>query len=394
MNRGDDLVGFVYILTNPSMPNLVKIGHSFKHPRLRKEELASTGVPAPLEVFYFIFVRDARVAEKIIHEQLAAFRYERNREFFQVSPENAVRKIQETLAGEIIFESKARLAGMSYSGTKWENNEKYIVNSLDRKLEELFGSQGHFGENFEINSMAPLDSYVAIYYKTHYFKMYKLKIINLIKNLYSSEVEDIISSIGEFEKSLNQKPALDLIKKQQFTAAVFEMDIKNLIRDIEECSFFVIIWSIIRLRQRIMTGDHRVPAELEHWLTDHETCGFSNFIEIRGNFIGKGHIRRIARYPYEYSVSEETDGTANQYTFIGYKNHTTNEYPEYQLIGGDIYSGGTLISDKIFLSKGSQFRKWIRATENKIEYPNFGFASRAWNKFLFEASLNGIWNEY
>jgi len=39
--------GYVYILTNPSMPGLVKIGRSKNGGRKRASDLYQTGVPTP-----------------------------------------------------------------------------------------------------------------------------------------------------------------------------------------------------------------------------------------------------------------------------------------------------------------------------------------------------------
>ena len=35
---------YIYILSNPSMPNLIKVGKTTKHPSKRMSELHSTGV--------------------------------------------------------------------------------------------------------------------------------------------------------------------------------------------------------------------------------------------------------------------------------------------------------------------------------------------------------------
>ena len=79
----------VYILTNPSMPGLVKIG--------RTGDLASrvaglssvSGVPQPFEVAYAAYVEDSAFVERALH---AAFSMHRlpGREFFRIPVSNAV----------------------------------------------------------------------------------------------------------------------------------------------------------------------------------------------------------------------------------------------------------------------------------------------------------------
>ena len=50
--------GYVYILTNPSMPGLVKVGKTTTTPNQRMSELHSTGVPTPFELEFSISVND------------------------------------------------------------------------------------------------------------------------------------------------------------------------------------------------------------------------------------------------------------------------------------------------------------------------------------------------
>jgi hypothetical protein len=43
--------GYIYVLSNPSMPGIVKVGRTFREPRARAAELsASTGVPTPFKI--------------------------------------------------------------------------------------------------------------------------------------------------------------------------------------------------------------------------------------------------------------------------------------------------------------------------------------------------------
>lgn len=74
--------GFVYLLTNRSMPGLVKIGHTTRASGDRIAELSkATGVPTPFELVFDQFVADSAQAERLIHESLAAYRVAANREF-------------------------------------------------------------------------------------------------------------------------------------------------------------------------------------------------------------------------------------------------------------------------------------------------------------------------
>lgn len=80
--------GFVYFITNPSMPGLTKIGMTSKHPRERMEELTkATACPTPFEMLAFFDTPIPREAERAIHAALDEFRPNPYREFFEVNAE-------------------------------------------------------------------------------------------------------------------------------------------------------------------------------------------------------------------------------------------------------------------------------------------------------------------
>ena len=85
--------GFVYVLSNPSMPGLVKIGFTVKVPTERALELSTTGVPMPYEVEFYCLVEDPAALEARVHEALSPKRQSSAREFFRVDSSEAVRTI-------------------------------------------------------------------------------------------------------------------------------------------------------------------------------------------------------------------------------------------------------------------------------------------------------------
>ena len=91
----------VYILTNQSMPETIKIGITDNLER-RIKELDNTSTPLPFECFYAVEVQDASKIEKKIHEGLDDKRIRQNREFFNVSPEQAksILEIAEVMGGK------------------------------------------------------------------------------------------------------------------------------------------------------------------------------------------------------------------------------------------------------------------------------------------------------
>lgn len=84
--------GYVYILTNESMPWLVKIGRSKHGGRVRAKDMyaQATGVPTPFKMVFEIWSEDCIDLEKTIHEELQDCRVSEYREFFRIDVEDAV----------------------------------------------------------------------------------------------------------------------------------------------------------------------------------------------------------------------------------------------------------------------------------------------------------------
>lgn len=79
--------GIVYLLTNPAMPGLVKIGMTTREDLdARMKELYSTGVPVPFECQFACRVKktDCAKIEKALHTAFAPDRVNANREFFKI----------------------------------------------------------------------------------------------------------------------------------------------------------------------------------------------------------------------------------------------------------------------------------------------------------------------
>jgi len=68
--------GWVYIISNKSMPNIFKVGFTMKDPIERAKALAkdNSGVPFPYDVDYAILIDDPRSIEKAVHKNLHEFR--------------------------------------------------------------------------------------------------------------------------------------------------------------------------------------------------------------------------------------------------------------------------------------------------------------------------------
>ena len=82
--------GIVYILTNPAMPKMVKIGKTGRQVETRLNDLYTTGVPLPFECAYAAKVEDMDQVEKAFHRAFEPYRVNPKREFFSIEPEQAI----------------------------------------------------------------------------------------------------------------------------------------------------------------------------------------------------------------------------------------------------------------------------------------------------------------
>lgn len=86
--------GYVYCLTVPRMPGVVKIGYTAGSVEKRVKDLDNTSVVEPLQLYYAGRVRNPITVEKKIHEIYKEQRIRPNREFFDADPEQVKRIIQ------------------------------------------------------------------------------------------------------------------------------------------------------------------------------------------------------------------------------------------------------------------------------------------------------------
>lgn len=94
-------MGYVYILENPAMPGLIKIGFTTKTPKERADQLykdggkSKSGVPFPFEVAYELRCENPQKLESMVHSRLADHRVNKDREFFNCSTDDARQLIEE-----------------------------------------------------------------------------------------------------------------------------------------------------------------------------------------------------------------------------------------------------------------------------------------------------------
>lgn len=105
--------GFVYILTNESLPGLIKIGYTDRRPDDRATELNTTGVPTPFKIVFCFQHIDARGAEQAIHADMGIHRVRNDREFFRCDAVQAVTLILSRFSPSDVYDG----------GSYWEQSK-------------------------------------------------------------------------------------------------------------------------------------------------------------------------------------------------------------------------------------------------------------------------------
>lgn len=93
--------GWVYVITNSSMPNLVKLGFSLKDPEFRAKELEGSGIPTPYQVAYMALVKSPRDLEQFLHLHFREFRS--GKEWFKIELNNVISELERVISDEILY---------------------------------------------------------------------------------------------------------------------------------------------------------------------------------------------------------------------------------------------------------------------------------------------------
>lgn len=131
------MAGWVYILSNPAMPGLFKVGYTDRDPFSRAKEISqATGVPFDFIVEYQIYVSHPYELEQKTHKLLHNHRVNNNREFFNCSYEDVVEAIKTAI--DYLYNQLNDFVSGSESSYKIEKE------ILERKLAKKKEAQRQF----------------------------------------------------------------------------------------------------------------------------------------------------------------------------------------------------------------------------------------------------------
>lgn len=138
--------GFIYVLKNPSLKGMVKIGVTTKDPSKKCEELSSTSIiPTPFKVVYSQPSKNPFKVLNIVHTILDEFRVYKDSDFFNVDVEQTINLIQDIIKifyNNYNVNSKGRYEAVGFG----LENRPFLAKKRFNKVEELtsLGIDGRF----------------------------------------------------------------------------------------------------------------------------------------------------------------------------------------------------------------------------------------------------------
>lgn len=119
--------GFIYIMTNPALKDMVKIGYA-SNVENRRKQLSTTALPYEYEI-YATYETSGNLEDKKLHKMIdnlnPDLRITKNREFFVLSPEDAY-ALLESIA--VISGTKDKLKKVKVSASKKQKTKRPPVN--------------------------------------------------------------------------------------------------------------------------------------------------------------------------------------------------------------------------------------------------------------------------
>lgn len=97
--------GWVYVIESPSLKGMVKIGTSrrLNGPFERVRELSGSSLPEAFKINGFCFSDDAFALENNMHKYFAKQRVNPNKEFFYITPQEAIKVLKEEFGCDVHF---------------------------------------------------------------------------------------------------------------------------------------------------------------------------------------------------------------------------------------------------------------------------------------------------
>lgn len=96
--------GWLYVISSPSLPNMIKIGCTRQAvPMQRIYALSSSSLPFPFKAHCFVFSDDCFELESAMHKYFDAQRVNKDREFFAITPQQAIDALKDYFKVDIWY---------------------------------------------------------------------------------------------------------------------------------------------------------------------------------------------------------------------------------------------------------------------------------------------------
>lgn len=199
--------GSIYIMTNPCLKNMVKIGYA-TDVESRRKKLSTTALPYEYEV-YATYETSGNLEDKKLHKLIdnlnPDLRVSKNREFFMMSPEEAY-ELLETIALISGTQEKLSLAV--------DNEDENAVSSSTRnhKRSPINFEKCHISVGAELVYIE--DSSVVVTVESERKVIYKDEITSL--SAIVGQIKGVKSIQGSLYFTYNGRPLIDIANETQW----------------------------------------------------------------------------------------------------------------------------------------------------------------------------------
>lgn len=105
--REHNNAGWLYVISSPSLPGLCKVGCTRRlNPTIRVKELSSSSLPYPFRTHGFVFSDNCFELETQMHHYFDNKRVAPDREFFYITPQEAIDVLKNKFNQEVHFEEE------------------------------------------------------------------------------------------------------------------------------------------------------------------------------------------------------------------------------------------------------------------------------------------------
>lgn len=199
--------GFIYIMTNPCLKNMVKIGYAIDV-ESRRKQLSTTALPYEYEV-YATYETSGNLEDKKLHKLIdnlnPDLRVSKNREFFMMNPDEAY-ELLETIALISGTQEKLSLA------VDCEDEDATLQSTRNHRRSSINFEKCHIPIGAEL--VYTEDSSVVVTVESERKIIYKDEITSL--SALVGQIKGVKSIQGSLYFTYNGRPLIDIANETQW----------------------------------------------------------------------------------------------------------------------------------------------------------------------------------